>query len=100
MEVEVLGNHRQLGHILFLTAWVAGDEVGDDLLAKSLLAINAIEDALELVELLERGLAHEVEYTITGVLRGYLESTRNVAGNELAGVLHSGLIAGLVLATM
>ena len=100
MEIEVLGNHCQFGHILFLTAWVAGDEVGNDLLAKTLLAINLIEDSLELVELLERGLAHEVEYTIAGVLGSYLESTRNMTGNQLAGVLHSSLIAGLVLATM
>ena len=100
MEIKVLGNDGQLGHILLLTARVTGDEVGDDLLAKTFLAIDAVEDALELVELRERGLAHEIEHAVAGVLGGYLESARNMTGNQLAGVLHSGLVAGLVLAAM
>ena len=98
MEIETLGDDCQFGHILLLTARMAGDEVGDDLLAKTLLAINTVEDALKLVELLERGLAHEVEHTVAGVLGGYLEATRHMTSNQFAGVFHSGLVAGLVLA--
>ena len=75
MEIETLGDDCQFGHILLLTARMAGDEVGDDLLAKTLLAINTVEDALKLVELLERGLAHEVEHTVAGVLGGYLQTS-------------------------
>ena len=54
---------------------MAGDEIRNDLLAKSLLAIDTVEDALKLVELLERGFAHEVENTVAGVLGGYLQTS-------------------------
>jgi len=60
LEVEALGEHRQFGHIGLGTARVAGDEVGDELLAQTLLAADAVEAALEVVELRERRLAHEL----------------------------------------
>ena len=69
LEVEMLGDDSQLGHIRLRTPWMAGDEIGDDLLVEMLLAIDAVEDALELVELLERGFAHEVQHAVAGVFR-------------------------------
>jgi hypothetical protein len=60
LEVKMLGDHSQLGHIGLRATRVAGDEIGDDLLVEMLLAIDAVEDALELVELLERRLSHKV----------------------------------------
>ena len=59
MEVQLFGDDSQLRHILLLAAWVGGDEVGDDLLVQVLLAVDTVEDAFELIELLERGFAHE-----------------------------------------
>ena len=43
---------------------MAGDEVGDNLLVEVLLAIDAVEDVLELVKLLERWFAHETEHVV------------------------------------
>ena len=60
LEVKMLCDDSQLGHIGLCATWVAGNEIGDDLLVEMLLAIDAVEDALELVELLERWLAHQV----------------------------------------
>ena len=94
------GDGGQLGHILLVTAWVAGDEVGDDLLIEMLLTTDAVELALEVLELLERWLAHEVEHTVTGVLRGHLQSSADVASDELAGVFLGGTVGGFVLAAM
>lgn len=37
---------------------MAADEVGDELLAQVQFAVQAVEDALEGIELFERGLAH------------------------------------------
>ena len=53
MKVELLGEYCQFGHVFLMTARVAGDEVGDDLLVQMLLAVDAVEHALELVELLK-----------------------------------------------
>ena len=60
LEVKMLGDDSQLGHIGLRASWVAGNEIGDDLLVEMLLAIDTVKDALELVELLERGLTHQV----------------------------------------
>ena len=100
VEIELLGNHCQLGHIFFLAAWVAADEVRDNLLAQVLLAIDAVEDTLKLVELLKRGFAHEHEYAVAGMLGGYLEATTDVIANEFAGVLLGGLVGGFVFTAM
>ena len=100
MEVEALGDDGQFGHILFMTAGMGGDEVGDDLLAQVLFAIDAVELALELVELLERGLAHEVEHAFGGMFRGNLQSARDVAHDQFAGVFLSRTISLFVLAAI
>ena len=47
---------------------MATDEVGDELLAQPLLAVDAVEGALELLELAERGLAHHLQHAVGGVL--------------------------------
>lgn len=59
LESEFAGDAGQLSHILLMTAGMAGDEVGDDLLVQALLTADTVEDALEIIELLERGFAHE-----------------------------------------
>ena len=79
---------------------MAGDEIGDDLLVEMLLAIDAVEDALEFVELLERGLAHEVEHTVAGVLWGNLQTAADVAGDEFACILAGSLVGCFVLAVI
>ena len=51
LEVELLGLDSQLSHIGFRTTRMAGDEVGDNLLIEVFLTIDAVEDALEIIEL-------------------------------------------------
>ena len=86
LEVHLLGQHGQFGHVLLTAAWMGADEVGDDLLAQPLLAVNAVEEAFELAKELERGLSHQVEHAVAGVLRGHLQASADVTGDELAGV--------------
>ncbi len=60
MESQLAGDIGQLGHVLLTAPWMAADEVRDDLLVEVLIATNAVELSLELIELLERGLTHEL----------------------------------------
>ena len=94
---------RQTGqfcHITLMATWVAGDEVGDDLLVESLLAIDAVEDTLELVELLERRLAHQSEHMVGSMLWSHLQTSADMILDEFTGVLHSGLVGLFVLAAI
>ena len=100
MEVELLGDDGELCHILLMTAGVRRDEVGDDLFAEVLFTIDAVELALELIELLERGLAHEVQHTLAGMFGGYLQATRHMAGDEFSGVFLGGTVGCLILAAI
>ena len=70
------------------------------MLVQVLLAADLVELALEVVELLERGFAHEVEHAVAGVLGGYLQSAADVAADEFAGVLAGGTVGGFVLAVV
>ena len=72
VEVQTLGDNRQLGHILLRASRMATDEVGDDLLAEVQLVVDLVEYLLEVVELGERWLAHDVEHPVAGVLGSYL----------------------------
>ena len=98
LEVELLGLDSQLSHIRFRTTRMAGDEVGDNLLVEGFLAIDAVEDALEVVELLERWLAHQVKHTFAGMFRSYLQSSAHMASNQLTRIFHRRLVGCLVLA--
>ena len=97
METQFAGDISQLGHVLLMAAGVGGNEVGYDLLIEMLLTVNAVEDAFELVELLEGRFTHEHEYTVAGMLRSHLQSSADVAGDEFAGVFLCGSVGGLVL---
>ena len=96
VEVETLGDDGEFRHILLLTTGVGGDEVGDDLLMESFFAVDAVEEALELVELLEGGFAHQVEHTVAGVLRRHLQASADVMADEFTGVFLCGTVGGLV----
>jgi hypothetical protein len=97
VEVELLGEYGEFSHVLFLTAGVGGDEVGDDLLSQVLLAVDAVEDALEGVELLERGFAHEPKYTVAGMFGSHLEASADMAADEFTGVLLGNTVGRLIL---
>ena len=90
----------QLSHISLTAAWMAGDEVGDNLLIEMLLAIDTVEDTLELVELLERWLAHQLQHMVTGMLGSHLQTSANMVFNEFAGIFHRSLVRFLVFAVM
>ncbi len=100
MEVEMLGDDCQFSHILLTAAGVTADEVGNDLLAEVLFAVDAVKHPLELIELLERGLPHQIEHTVAGMLRGHLQTTADMTADELAGIFLSSTVGGLVLAAV
>lgn len=60
MEIQMFGDDSQLCHILFTATWMTADEIRYNLFTQILFAVNAVKLALELVELLERGLAHQI----------------------------------------
>ena len=59
LEIEVFGQYCQLCHIFSGASWMGTDEIGDDLLTQMLLAVQIVEDALEVIEKLEGRFAHE-----------------------------------------
>ena len=97
---HLTGNGSQIGHVSLRASRMAGDEVGDNLLAQSFLAVDAVEDALELIELLERWLAHQFEHVVAGMFRSHLQSSADMSAYEFTRVLHSCLVGGFVLALM
>ena len=92
LEVEMFGFYGQIGHVGLAATRMAGDEVRDDLLVQSFLAIDTVEDALELVELLERRLAHQCQHMVGSMLWSHFQTTADMILNQFAGVLHSGLV--------
>ena len=76
---------------------MTGNEVGDDLLFQSFLAVDAVKLSLEFIELLERRLAHQSQHMVAGVLRSDLQSTADMAGNEFAGVFLCCPVCGFIL---
>ena len=97
---HLLGEVGELRHVLIAAPGMGGDEVRDELLAQAFLLIDAVEDALEVVEEAEGGFAHVLEHGIGGVLGGYLEASADMARDEFAGVLACSLIALLVFAVV
>ena len=87
LEVEVFGQDCQFCHVFGCAAGVGTDEVGDDLLAQVLAAVDVVEDAFEVVEQAEGGFAHEVEHTVRSVFRGDFQTTADVFGDQFFGVL-------------
>ena len=79
---------------------MAGDEIRDELLVETFLTIDAVEDALELTELLERWLTHQLENMVGCMLWSHLQTSANMACNQFARVLLCSLVRLLVLAAM
>ncbi len=98
MEVELSGDDGQFGHILFAAPGMAADEVGDELLVETLLTVEAVELLCELIELLERGLAHELQDTVAGMLGGHLQPAADMAADQFAGILLGRAVGLFVLA--
>ena len=98
LEVQLFGLDRQLSHICLRASGMAGYEVGDNLLVQMLLTIDAVEDALEVIELLKRRFAHQVQHAVAGMFRSNFQSSADMTSNQLAGILHSRLVSCFVLA--
>ena len=100
VEIEPLGDDGQFGHVFLVAAGVAGDEVGDELLAQALLLVDAVENLLECLELGKWRLAHDAQHTVAGVLGRHLQASADVAGDEFAGVFAGALVHLRILALM
>ncbi len=91
-EVQLPGDDGQFCHILFVAARMAGNEIGNKLLAESRFAVNAVEQVFEGLEQSERRFAHHVEYAGRGVFRCHLQPATHMARDEFAGVVGSGTV--------
>ena len=98
VEVQPFGDDRQFRHVFFGASGVAADEVGDELLAQVQFAVQAVEDAFEFVELLERGLAHDVQYPQACMFGCYLQASAYMFHDEFAGVFGGTPVYGGVFA--
>ena len=94
VEVEVLGDGGEFGHVLLGARGVRRDEVGDELLPQGILEVDAVEELLELLEEGERGFAHDVEHRVAGVLGSHLEPARDMEAYELLVELGIDLVDG------
>ena len=68
VEIKSFGDSSEFCHVFLGATRVRRYEVGDNLLIELLLLINAVENALKLTELLERGFAHKIKDSVGGVL--------------------------------
>ena len=98
MKIESFGDNGKFGHVFSRTSGMAADKVGDDLLTQVFFAVDAVEDALKLFELLKRRFAHNAQYPIAGVLGGYFQAATYVLGDKLACVLCGAFVDGGIFA--
>ena len=96
MEVETLGYCRQLCHILFVAAWMATDEIWNDLLVEVTLFVDAVENAFKVAELLERRFAHELQHPVCHMFRGDLKTTADMTLYQFARVFRGRAVCRLV----
>ena len=74
------------------------DEVGDNLLAQVQLVVDLVEYLLEVIELRERRLAHDMEHLVAGMFRSHLQASAHMLGNEFAGIFLRAAVDGRILA--
>ena len=92
VEIEVFGDDGKFSHIFFLATWMAAYEVRDYLLLQIFFLVDAVKDTFELIEELERRLAHLIEHLVGSVLGRDLESTAHMATDELTGIIAGSLV--------
>ena len=100
MEIKIFCYCRQFRHVFFAASGMTADEVGYDLLAQVTLGIDAVEDAFEVAELLERRLAHEVKHTVGNMLRCHFQSSTDMVLDEFLGVFCRRPVGGFVFGAM
>ena len=88
----------QLGHVRLPASGMTGDEVRDELLAQVLVVIDAVKNALEVIELRERRLPHQHQHVVAGMFGCHLESSADMTGDEFPRIFHGSLVGVLVLA--
>ena len=97
LEIQGLGLDGQFGHVFFATTGVRGDEVGDDLLAQTCLAIDLVENGFEFVEQTEWWFAHDAKHCIRSMFGRYFQATTDVACDEFAGVFSGSFVDAFIL---
>ena len=97
LEVERLGLSSQFCHLNLGAARVARNEIRYDLLLQSVLSVYLVEHRLELMELLERRLAHDLEHLVGRMFRRNLQTTRHMVAYQLLGIAHVGLLEFAIL---
>ena len=68
----------QRRHLLDGAARMRGDEVGDELLVLATPLVLLLKTIQKIQKTVETRLAHQLEHLVVGVLRRYLQSSRNM----------------------
>ena len=98
MEIETFGDDRQFCHVFCRTSRMTTDEIRNDLLAKIQFLVDFVEYFLEIIELSERWLSHDVKYTITGMLGSHFQASAYMFGYQFAGIFLGAFIDSRVFA--
>ena len=67
-EVQFLGDGCEFGHVGLVAAGVGRNEVGNELLPQVVFHVHPVKQRLETLEQFKRGLAHEHQHIVAGVL--------------------------------
>ena len=92
VEIQPLGNDGQLCHVFLTTSRMTGNEIWDELLTKSCLLIDTVEQLLESFKQLKRRLAHDAKHAIGGMFGSHLKPSTDVPSDELACIVTGGFI--------
>lgn len=89
----------KVGHVAEPASGVGTDEVWDKLVAEAFLAADGVELCLGLKKEVERGLAHEFQHLVAGVLRSHLETAADMVQHHMAEVIPAVVFLGKEVAT-
>ena len=100
MEIQFAGDDSEFCHVFFRTSGMAAYKIRYDLLAQIEFPVQLVEDILELVELLERRLPHEIKHPVTGMFGSYFQASADMPCDEFARIGSGALVHFGVFALM
>lgn len=100
LKIKSLCPDCKVSHVLFRASRMRTDEVWDNLLMQSFLAVDAVEDTLEFLEQFERRFAHVHENLVGSMLRCNFQSAAHMVADKFPGVLSCCLVDVFILAVM
>lgn len=100
MEIQPFCGDGQFGHVFLAATRMAADEIWNNLLVQSLLAVDTVEYPLEFMELTERRFAHEAQHIVARVFRCNFQTSAYMMANKFAGIFGCCPVDFFVLASV